>query len=312
MSLLAGIGGLLGTAGTIYGAYSASRNQREANKIAQQSAAEQAALSQRMLDMQSAPRVNARGDRSGFENGQWFVDLSPMGQSLQNASDEEELLRLVNDLSMRRSGIERNFERRSDEGVYADQLLRQLSGPEVYTPEGMADRFQTLAAKGISDRYDDITNRTTTQALRTGTSAAPILASLGQQQADDMVTAMLQAEIQGLGFGQQLEQGRTGNLLNQYNTMASRASNIDDTPFAPSTAGVNAENNNAAMAGGMLGAGQLAAYGNQNANNTLMQATAAQRSPWPSALAGVGGMLTQVDTMFGDRKNSNSTTTDIN
>lgn len=291
------IGGILGGAGSIFGAISGSRNQSRANDIAAENSALQAALAREMLDLQTAPRTNARGDVYGYdpERG-WYVDLSPLGQQLQSASDSEELARLTTDSAERRVGLLENARRRIREGVEADSLLDRFGGPSVYTPEGTVGLFRQRATQGIEDRYNDLSNRVTTQALRSGTNAGSILADLAEQQSRDVSRAMIDAEIDGMSFGQNLEDNRLNNLLNQYGMLAGRASNIDDAPFVPTSVGTNAENANLASSRAAIGAGQIGSAGSQGAANLQAGLQANTQSALPSILAASGGLL----NMFGD------------
>ena len=81
--------------------------------------------------------------------------------------------------------------------AYATANQRFQQG-DAYSPETLRALLADKARRGVSDAYDNITNATTMQALRTGTNAGETLRTLAMQRAKDTASALTDAELQAI------------------------------------------------------------------------------------------------------------------
>lgn len=311
MGWLDSIGDILGGAGSIWGAISGSNAQSEANDMARRNLAYQQELSKRLLDAQLGTTYDARGNKIWYDEATktWRTEPSAMTQQLLDASDAEMLAQLTGDAGIRRAGLQQNALQRSAEGQAANSLLDQYMAPSPNTREGIAGVLAQRALSGVNDAYSDIQHGVSTQALRSGTSGSNILAGLAKQRAKDSSNALLDAEAQSYGVYDQAEGNRANRLLTGYNTMAGRASNIDNIQFQPTTLGETLASQQANKASGATGAGQIGAYGVGNAYQNLSNPSQ-YGSMWPGILAGAGGLVNDLAGLWDtDRKAKGNTTT---
>lgn len=259
---------------------------------------QQMELASRQLNAQLAKQTDAQGNQTVYDptTNQWVSILSPIGRQLQQATDKEQLLRLTEDANMRRRGMQDNELRRQDEGRLADALMRQYqyvqSNPRDMGDE-MTSQLRLANMQGTANANDEFRRNYSMQGLRTGMSSGAMeegLRQIGKQHANTVNTLNADAPIQGMQLGQAMAAARMGDTLNQYNMLASRASNYEDTPFTPSninnTLSAAIANQRAAAADGFNSAIGATA----NASNMMQRAYAPFMQPDDTAAKFVGGM----------------------
>lgn len=192
-------------------------------------------LAQRMLQMQEAGSVDARGNRVEYVPGRgWITTPSDMTRRLTDASDQEELLRLTQDAQRTRTGKQANELRRGTEGGAADATLRELQQNDGYDANTLFHLLRIRNREGLARGFDDESRMAMRHANRSGSSnAGSILAALAERRGEAYRKADAQAQLDALTSSEELRGARTGRLANKYNMLASRASNVEDTPFAP-------------------------------------------------------------------------------
>lgn len=210
-------------------------------------------LANEQLRMAQAGREDARGNQSYYDpsTNTWKVDATDMTKQLLSASDREEYLRLTQDSARRRDGLEANYLRRMEEGDLADNYLDELRLPSPYTRQGIEDAYRTLSEEGINEGYDKTSNNLLRQFMRSGAEPGNVGKLLSQVNADrskSLGSAKANAYLKSLEAFDTLEGNRTKGILDKYNLFATRASNFEDVPFAPTNVDATAQSNLAAGA----------------------------------------------------------------
>lgn len=212
----------------------------------QKQAAVQAALMQRQLnqqqriadqqmELQTAGTRTARGDTTRYVPGVgWIEELSPGSRLLQGASDKEQLLRNTEDANRSREGRRQNFARRQEESSAADTLLREYRGVQGRSRAGVEGALAERNLAAVQDPLDSTRQAVQMQALRSGSGAANVLDALSQRGRLGTRSALAEARVQAPQVYEDEQSSRKSNTLNQYNTLATRASNTDDVPFEAS------------------------------------------------------------------------------
>lgn len=282
---------------------------------------QQMALAGRQLNAQLGKQVDAMGNQQVYDEATntWHTILSPIGRQLQEATNKEQLLRLTHDANLRREGMDKNAARRGDEGRLADALMRQYqytqSNPRDMGDE-MTSQLRLANMQGMADANEELRRNFSLQSLRTGTdarTASDALRDMGKNWGDQVRSANASVPVEGMQLGQAMAAGRMGDTLNQYNMLASRASNFEDAPFTPSNlndslAAVMANQRLNAARGGSVASGAYGAAASGLANG---MAPFMKRDDTMTNLAfGAGDMLTKIlgnkdfmDWMSSDSKN---------
>lgn len=176
------------------------------------------------------------------------------GQRIQ-AENRENLMALTEDAQRARRGKEQNELRRNDEGSAADAQLAELEGQDPYDTKRIIADLVGARTAGINDAYDQQTSQMLTSNLRTGTASDNLLAQVARERAKSLGDARKGAYTEGLSTAEDLRGARTSRLGNLYNTLASRASNVEDAAFAPNnlsaTAASAAQSKNPGTASGV-------------------------------------------------------------
>lgn len=208
-------------------------------ELQQQSANRQNALANRMLEQQESGSTDIRGNRTQYIPGVgWVATPSDMTRRLTGASDQEELNRLTVDAALRRRGMQANEQRRGEEGGYADEVMNELQQPDQYDEGRIFNVLRQRNREGLARGFDDESRSAGRQALRSRSSnAGSIFAALADRRGEAYRKADAGAKADALGMSEGLKSSRDSRLGNKYNLFASRASNVDDTPFAPNQLG---------------------------------------------------------------------------
>jgi len=201
-----------------------------------QSAFMQQLLAREYQQMAQAGTTNARGDRTEYIPGVgWVTNPSDATKGLISATDAEQRARLTSDAVIRRRGLQENESRRLNEGAAADSFMQQLLQEPNYSVQSLRDELLNRATTDTNKAFDRTSDRLGTQALRSGSSnAGEIMRSLNDQRGEAVRSAGANASNDARQMFEQLETARTGRAGNLYNLLATRASNFEDTPFAPS------------------------------------------------------------------------------
>ena len=228
-AFLAAGAAIASTVGKLASSSAAQRQQAQAQ-------AEQNAIARANLDAQLATQVDAYGNQIVYDpKTGWRTILSAGQQQLADASQAEQLKRLTTDAGMRRDSMTANQARRQEEGQLANSLLAQYrynqQNPRNFVEEARR-QLQSQSNSETNDAFREVARATSMNAMRSGTSATDAVTSkLGNAWAKANQQSS-NVNPQDLGALSQLLAGsRPGANLQDYNTLASRASAFDDTAF---------------------------------------------------------------------------------
>lgn len=225
------------------------QQQQEANFL-------QRIMAERQMELATAGTTDARGDRTEYIPGVgWVTRPSDTTRGLISTSDAEQRQRLTGDAQLRRQGLQANASRRGREGLTADAQLDMLNDsmtPEI-SQQGIIQQLIARATEDTNKAFDRTGNQFATQAVRSGRSnAGDVMQSLNRQRSDAVRSAGSNANLEGMQLFQQLTQGPQNQRSNLYNQMASRASNFEDVPFAPTNVNEGLANRSTQGAGNAM------------------------------------------------------------
>lgn len=247
------IGSLIGAGSSLFSAVNDASNKSQANSNAQTNVDAVSALRQQMLQAALAKSTDARGTVQGYDPTRgWYTDLSPTAQALQTGQDSATLQRMATDAPIRQQS-----------GDAAQGYLAQLAGPQPYSRAGITGDIANSSLIGLNQGYKNVTDAATTQALRSGTSAAPILQALASRQGQDYSKALSDANVQGANTYENLATSNANRVGGLYSKTANVADTIGTGPGISDTgiasgaatqqAGAKQGVNNAGGAGGQIG-----------------------------------------------------------
>jgi hypothetical protein len=188
---------------------------------------------QQQEEMARAGTRNARGDVTEYVPGVGWVERpSATTQGMIAASDQEQRLRLTQDMPRARMLREDNFGRQLKEGAAADAMLSGINtgSQSVEDLRGALIRAGTAKA---SSGADDMRKRIGLVSLRSGSGGEQALAQLGRNRMADTRTAIAEADLEAPSEYVDRRGARTNSRLNQYGALAARASAPDGVPFTP-------------------------------------------------------------------------------
>lgn len=190
-------------------------------------------IAQQQEEMARAGTRNARGDVTEYVPGVGWVERpSAATQGMIAASDQEQRLRLTQDMPRARMLREDNFGRQLREGAAADAMLSGINtgSQSVEDLRGALIRAGTAKA---SSGADDMRKRIGLVSLRSGTGGEQALAQLGRNRMADTRTAIAEADLEAPSEYVGRRGARVNSRLNQYGALAARASAPEGTPFTP-------------------------------------------------------------------------------
>lgn len=318
---LAAISPIIGGVG---GIIASTQGNRAANRAANMQYAlgqEQLAFNRQQAAIQNAiaerlQRQGVAGQRDGLGNeirydeatNTWVTALTPQQRQASEAALNEEILRLVVDQALRRRGMQANESRRAVEGRAADAAMARYTNTPEVSQEALRGTLMQQAGRGVNQAFDDVQRDMSRQAVRAGTGGSQLVAELARKRGEAQRDAYLEAELKSYGADGINQQRRSSNL-NEYTTLASRASNFDDTPLASSGT------NNAMLQaitqriGGAGQAGTGAAYATgvgTNAVNTGFNSAIGSIKPTPgvnigAATESINSILSGINKLYNAR-----------
>jgi hypothetical protein len=174
------------------------------------------------------------GTTTKYVPGQgWVTTYNQQAGALVKGSQREQLLQIVRDAAQARSGRDANAARRTKEGANADATLAELNSGDPYNTDRIVADLTAARRRGVNEGFDNSTKQVLTSNTRTGTASDHFLLEAAKERAKALTDANAGAYSEGLGLSEDLRGARTSRLGNQYNTMATRASNVDNIAFQP-------------------------------------------------------------------------------
>lgn len=233
---LMAIGQGVGATGGIISALLGRNAQADAISRQTNEDALQRLLAERIYAAQTAPQVDARGNRVEYIPGVGWI-ATPSSLTRQNilAGDQEQLNQFI-DAGRERRGAQQEDVRRMQAGLGADALLDEITrGPET-SREGIRSVLANRNRGAVNRAYDKTVGATATQALRSGASnAGEVLNSLSRQRGEAVRGAEAGTDQEArAAFGDlQNERANKGNL---FALLSQRAQGGGIRPRGPSSA----------------------------------------------------------------------------
>jgi hypothetical protein len=277
--------------------YALGQEQLQFNR---QQAALQNAIANRIDRRSVATQDDGMGNSLVYDEATntWRTNLDPRQRQLNEAGREEALMRLLIDQAVRRREMQANERRRSVEGRVADAALARYENTPEVSQAALRGTLAQTAGRGVNQAFDSVQADMGRQALRSGSGMSQIVAELARKRGEATRDAMLEAELKSYG-ADDINAKRRGTNLNEYTTLASRASNFDDTPLAT-------DNSQQAMlqaitnrVGGATQAGTGAAYATgvgTNAVNTGFNSAIGSVKPTPGV--NIGGLTESINAIL--------------
>ena len=234
----------------LFGALSGNSAQKKALKEQRAINAQQLAIQQEQLQLQKdmqrqglATQVDANGNMTFYDNASntWKTVLTPSQKATLDASNYEQQQQYTVDAPLARAESLVNARRRAMEGGTADAMLARVNDMAagkggLYDPAQMESMLRLGRESAINKSFDDISSAAMTQSARSGvTSAGDMLGNLARQRAKARMEMMGNPAIEGIQMAESLNAGKRADAINNYSTIASRATNSGGYNFNPST-----------------------------------------------------------------------------
>jgi len=314
-ALISGGAALAGTAASVGTSMAAGGRQDAAIGAANQNQQAQQALQAQMMRQQmklaTSGQTDARGNQLMYDpsSNTWVTMLSPQGQALLNRSDAVQRQFDVQNLGTGANERSAAMTRRLSEGETAQPLLDAMRyGYGAPTKEGVVGADKVAAVTNATEGADQARSGFNAAALRTGTGVVPLestIASIDRGATQGVRTALANSEAGGGALYTKMLSDFTNSKLGPYNTLATRASNVDNIPFTPAdtATGDNAELNRAVRAPAST-SNPYASAGTNSATNALLGAMAARTSGFPTgAFGAIGESAKNIYKSFQGNKN---------
>lgn len=287
--------------------------QQQGNQQAQlQLAIQNYMLQKKQVDQQyelaTAGRQDARGNKTRYVPGVgWVQDVTSGTRDLIQGSDAVQRQNIIDMLTRGRGERDLALGRRLDEGSASNTLLNEIKNRYgAPTKEGVVGSRKIADVTGVSENADNAKSAYGTAALRSGTTTDPRnFSNIDKGAATGVRKALAEVDAGSDPLYQQHMSSYVSGKMQPYNTMATRASNIENIPFSPETGSANMDASmaNAAAVGatrGTAGASEALHRGAAGLSNAI---GGQQPLPWGTFATGIGESI--VD-MLRQNKKSNS------
>lgn len=300
-SLASGIAGLLG-AGNQQGIQSQQLQLALQNYLLQKKQVDQ------QYELATASRQDARGNKTRYVPGVgWVQDVTSGTRDLIQGSDAVQRQNIIDMLTRGRGERDLALDRRLTEGSVANTLLNEIKGGYgAPTKESVVGSRKIADVTGVSENADNAKSAYGTAALRSGITTDPRnFSNIDKGAATGVRKALAEVDAGSDPLYQQHMSSYMTGKMQPYNTLASRASNIENIPFSPETASGNMDASmaNAAAVGatrGTAGASEALYRGATPLSNAIGAQT---QLPWGTF---IGGLTENIKNML--RKDSSSST----
>lgn len=256
---LIGVGGSLASgAMNLFGQRQQQDNQAAQLQLALLNYQLQQKQRQQQYELATAGRQDARGNRTSYVPGYgWKTEVTPETSDAIKGSDAVQRQRILELLTTNEDERGMARDRRLTEGSASAPLLDQLRfGYGAPTKEGVIGANKIAGVTGVNENADNAKSAFQVAAMRSGGNINPTVMSNIDRGATTGVRKALADVDAGAGpmFDAHHSSWTTGKLQ-PYNTLASRASNVENIPFAPETQSGNMDASmaNAASVGAMRG-----------------------------------------------------------
>lgn len=277
--------------------------QQNALQLAMQDYMLRKQMMERQYELATAGQTDARGNQTRYVPGRgWVTDLTPQSQSMLNRSDAVQNMQMVDQLGRGADERRSAFNRRLTEGSAASPLLDAMRyGYGAPSREGVVGANKIAGVTSASEGADQARSGFAGAALRTGSGSVPLqhtVASLDRGATTGIRSALAKGDADGGPLFTEMTNQFNASKLNPYNTLASRASNVENMPFSPESISGNLDGGatmRARTAGDTFAKGGAFMAG---ASNSLLAAMYAQKQPNYDTF--IGGLTDNLKNVFRD------------
>jgi hypothetical protein len=234
------IAALIGAAGAVAAGAMAMKSSSDARSAAGAQAGEnnrmQQMLANQQYELATAGRTDARGNKTTYVPGMGWVETpTETTRGIIGASDAALRQQLVDYLGRGRGERDLALGRRLEEGSVAEPLLQQIKyGYGAPTKEGVVGADKIARVTGVSENADNAKSAVGTTMLRTGGNINPtVMSNIDRGAVTGVRKALADADAGADPLYQAHLASFNKNKYDPYNTMATRASNIENVPLQP-------------------------------------------------------------------------------
>lgn len=215
-----------------------NRNQEAQLQLAIQNYNLNKQIADRQYELSTAGRQDVRGNRTKYVPGfGWTTDVTPGTRDLVSGSDAVQRQNIIDMLTRGRGERNLALDRRLTEGSAASPLLDAIRfGYGAPTKEGVVGAGKIAGVTGISENADNAKSGYGTSALRTGITTNPSnFSNIDRGATTGIRKSLADADAGADPLYQAHLSSFTSGKMSPYNTLATRASNIENIPFTPET-----------------------------------------------------------------------------
>lgn len=303
---MAGLDDILGAVGPIASGIGSIADLFGGSSNADDMAKMQKKLLKFEKQMGTAGQVDARGNQVVYDKATntWRVIPTDQTKQLLGASDAEQLQQFQHDLPNQRAENDAIRTDRGGDRSIADTLARRIIDPNPMTPDMLESLLFTTGSRAAKQQYDLERGDISRQALRSSQSAESPMMVLGQKEADTMGNIAAQSKLDALLKSDAINQGRTNNNINAFQTMAASGRNTGNVPFNPSTLGTGLD----AMLSGDKGQAINSGYGQSNAIAGYGNAINSNPYQYETLGTNIGSLLSGIGSLMPKNTSSAAST----
>lgn len=167
----------------------------------------------------------------------WVSQLGPLPEAAQRASDQAGITRNTTDLQQVELANREAARRAALAAPAADTAQRNLQTFRPMSQDQLVGLLQDKATTAANLSYRPLIEDTLRTFARTGTAAGPVLAKIGQGEADNLRRSLIDAQISGMTATDQVNNSRRQALESTAaNTAALANPSFQASGITPSTA----------------------------------------------------------------------------
>lgn len=308
MGEVAAIGSLMSGAAGLGSALFANNNAAEiqaqiANNnltMAQNQQRYQAGLSAEAMRRAIAGTIDAQGNRISYDpaTNTWRTELSPRGASMQNAIDNANMQRNTTEFQRQLRANAGAETRAAAVEPAADAMRRQIERFQPTDTRALEGDLQNATSLASRETFRPLVDSTLRAFARSGTTAGPALANIGNTAYTALRRAMLDNVIKAKMSGTELDNSKRGGMINDFTKLNAQSTpSFNYAPIGGEGPGSALANAIAQRANGSSTAASYAAMGAPGMTNALTAASNAAIGTVPNSnlfsaqLRALGGAL---------------------
>ena len=247
ISAIAAIGSLLAGGAAVASAAGAQNRQPQQSALAMRQLQDAEANTRYQQALNAlATRRSTAGYQDSFGSSlqydpatnTWISTEGQLPQTADLSALLNTIARNTTDAGQQRFANARASQRATLAEPGADRAIRDFNIYQPVNANEITGALTTQAANANSDAYRNVLADTLRQFSRTGTAAAPVIASIGSKSANDLRSSLVDARLKGMGAADEINRSRIGTLGSTAATASGLASpQFQAAPFQASNRG---------------------------------------------------------------------------